>query len=174
VLAVRALPVRPAVGLLLVLCGVSVAVLTGVVWAGSNGRGSAAAVEPAARVDWSAVLAALDQTRSAAFAEADDDALDDVYAAGSPALARDSELSSQLRASGHTAEGVRLVPTSVEVVKSTDRRVVLRVVDVMPPYELVGAGGAVSSSRPGRGPARWVVTLVREGPAWQVYDVRRG
>ena len=78
--ALRAVPVRPAVGLLLVLCGVSVAALTGVVWAGSNGRGSAAAVEPArepaAGADWSAVLAALDKARSAAFAAADDDAFD--------------------------------------------------------------------------------------------------
>lgn len=176
--ALRALPVRPVVGLLLVLCGVSVAALTGVVWAGSNGRGSAAAVgpasEPAAPAGWSAVLAALDQARSAAFAAADDDALDDVYAAGSPALARDSELLDQLRASGHTARGVRLVPTSVEVVESADGRVVLRVVDVMPPYDLVDADGAVSSSRPGRGSAPWVVTLVREGPAWLVYDVRHG
>jgi hypothetical protein len=171
-------PVRPAVGLLLVLCGVSVAVLAGVVWAGSNGRGSAAAVgpanEPVARPDWSAVLAALDQARSAAFASADDDRLDDVYSSGSPALARDTELLGQLSASGRTAAGVRLVPTSVDVVETADRRVVLRVVDVMPPYELVDADGAVSSSRPGRGPARWVVTLVREGPAWQVYDVERG
>jgi hypothetical protein len=175
--ALRAVPVRPAVGLLLVLCGVSVAALTGVVGAGSNGRGSAAAVGPASdrapATDWSALLTALDQARSAAFAGADDDALDDVYAAGSPALARDTERVRQLRASGHTASGVRLVPTSVEVVESTDRRVVLRVLDVMPPYELVDSDGAVSSSRPGRGSARWLVTLVREGPAWQVYDVRR-
>jgi hypothetical protein len=66
------------------------------------------------------------------------------------------------------------VPTSVKVVESADRRVVLRVVDVMPPYQLVDAAGVVSSSRPGRGPARWAVTLLRDGPAWQVYDVRRG
>ncbi len=175
--ALRTVPVRPAVGLLLVLCGVAVAALTGVVWAGSNGRGSAAAVgppsQPAAPTDWSAVLAALDQARSAAFAGADNDALNDVYADGSPALARDTEMLGQLRASGHAARGVRLVPTSVEVVESADRRVVLRVVDVMPPYELVDAH-KVSSSRPGRGSARWEVTLVREGPTWQIYDVRRG
>ena len=184
--ALRALPVRPAVGLLLVLCGVAMAVLTGVVWAGSNGRGSAAAVSPAATraapqaavpatsADWSSVLKTLDQARSAAFAEADADPLASVYATGSPALARDTELLRQLRASGHTASGVRLVPTSVDVVQSADRRVVLRVVDVMPPYELVDTDSAVSTSRPGRGSARWVVTLVREGPTWQVYDIRRG
>ena len=175
--ALRAVPVRPAVGLLLVLCGMAMAVLTGVVWAGSNGRGSAAAVGPAsesaARPDWSAVLAALDQSRSAAFARADVDALDDVYAAGSPALTRDTGLLSQLSASGHTAKGVRLVATSVEVAESADRRIVLRVVDEMPPYELVDADN-VSSTQPGRGSARWVLTLVRESSAWQVYDVRRG
>jgi hypothetical protein len=181
----RTLPVRPAVGMLLVLCGVATAVLAGVVWAGSDGRGSAAAVAPAAApaaaptaasatsVNWSAVLAKFDQARSAAFAEVDVDGLDRVYAAGSPALARDTEVLGQLQASGHTARGVRLVPTSVDVVESDDRRVVLRVVDVMPPFELVDADGAVSSSRPGRGSARWLVSLVREGPAWQVYDVRR-
>ena len=172
----RALPLRPAVGMLLVVCGVSMAVLAGVVWAGSDGRGSAAAVGPAreraTRVDWSAVLAGLDQTRSAAFAAADADGLAGVYAAGSPALVRDKQLLDQLRASGHTARGVRLLPTSIHVVESTDHRVVLRVVDVMPPYELVAAKGGVSS-RPGRAAARWTVTLMREGPAWQVYDVGR-
>jgi hypothetical protein len=179
--ALRAVPVRPAVGLLLVLCGVSMAVLTGVVWAGSNGRGSAAAVgptnrpaaEPATSVDWSAVLATLDQARSAAFAEADADALAAVDAAGSPARTRDTELLDQLRASGFTARGVRLVPTSVEVMESADRRTVLRVVDVMPPYELVDADSAESNTRPGRGSARWMVTLVRDGPAWRVFDVQR-
>jgi hypothetical protein len=181
----RALPLRSALVMMLVICGVSVAVLAGVVWAGSNGRGSAAAVgpangpaaasaaEPVSSVDWSAVLATLDEARSAAFAEADDHGLDGVYAAGSPALARDTALLGQLRTGGLTARGVRLVPTSVEVVTSSDRRTVLRVVDVMPPYELVDVGGAVSSSRPGRESARWVITLVREGPAWQVYDVNR-
>ena len=80
----------------------------------------------------------------------------------------------QLVGRGHTARGVRLVPTSVEVAESADRRVVLRVVDVMPTYELIDSDGAMSSSRPGRGSARWLVTLVREGPAWQVFDIRRG
>jgi hypothetical protein len=174
----QALPLRPVVVALFVLCGFGVAALTGVLWAGSDGRGSAAAVGPAAaqgpRVEWSAVLARLDQSRSAAFAGADVGGLSGVYVAGSPALARDTELVKQLRATGHTARGVRLVPTSVTVVESTEHRVVLRVVDVMPPYELVTADGVVASSRPGRPSARWTVTLVREGVAWQVYDVRRG
>jgi hypothetical protein len=174
----QTLPLRSALVTMLVGCGVAVAVLAGVVWAGSNGRGTAAAVgpanEPTAGVDWTAVLVSLDQARSAAFAEADADALDGVYSAASPALARDTGLLDQLRASGHTARGVRLVPSSVQMVESADRRVVLRVVDVMPPYELIDADGARSLSRPGRGAARWMVTLVREGPTWQVHDVRRG
>ena len=168
---------RTAVVMALVVGVATVAVLGGLVWAGSDGGGTAAAVRPVqdrvSRMDWSAVLGRLDDARSVAFAEADPARLTDVYAAGAPALARDRELLEQLRASGHTAHGVRLEPTSVRVVDVSAQRVVLRVVDVMPPYELVTVGGQVSTTRPGRPAAAWSVTLVHEGSSWRMYDVGR-
>jgi hypothetical protein len=160
-------------------CVLSVAVITGQLWAGAEHGGRAAAVRPAdgqaARVDWSVVLTGLDRSRSLAFAEADPARLDGVYAKSSPALTRDRALLARLRAAGQRATGVELVPTSLKVVGRSDRRVVLRVVDVMAAYELVRADdGATASTRPGRGPATWTVTLVREGSAWRMYDVQRG
>jgi len=167
-----------AVVMALVMGVASIAVFGGMLWAGNDGGESAAAVRPArdpvAGLDWSAVLGRLDLARSQAFAEADPARLADVYAPEAPALARDRELIEQLRASGHTAHGVSLEPTSVQVADVSAHRVDLRVVDVMPPYQLVTADGVISDSRPGRPSAQWSVTLVREGSAWRMYDVRRG
>lgn len=172
---------RIVLGALVLLSGLSMAVLTGLVWAGTDGRGSAAAVGPARTplpaaaqpVDWTSVLGTLDRARSAAFAAADAAQLEAVYATGSPALGRDREVLARLRETGHTARGVRLEPQSVEVVSASARRVVLSVVDVMPAYQLVAADGSVSSSRPGRVAASWSVTLTLGDEGWRVHDVRR-
>ena len=160
-----------------------VAVLTGVVWAGTDGRQSAAEPSAAASrgtvqarptvVSWTEVLAGLDRVRSAAFATADPAVLDQVYAPGSPALARDRLRVAQLRDAGFTAHGVRLDTRSVRVVSSSPDTAVLRVVDVMPPYRLVGRQGRTTASRPGRPAEQWSVTLVRAGASWRVHDVRR-
>ena len=174
----RILSWRAAAVTLMVVCALSMAVFSGLLWAGTDGRGSATAVRPAhkpvPRVDWLAVLSDLDQARSLAFAAGDPTRLADVYAPDGPALARDLELLDRLRATGHTARGVQLVPRSIKVAESSETRMVLRVVDVMPPYELVTFDGDVTSTRPGRPATAWSVTLVREGSAWQMYDVRRG
>jgi hypothetical protein len=173
----------------LVVGSLVLAVLGGVFWAGADGRGTAAAIQsprdpagppdslrPGAGVSeqpWLPVLQQLDEQRSAAFAEADADRLSRVYAPGSPAWARDRSLVAQLRSSGHTALGVRLVPQSVEVVRATASEATLRITDVMPPYRLVGATGTSSTERPGRAAARWLVTLVRTSGEWRVFDVQR-
>jgi hypothetical protein len=162
-----------------------VAVATGVVWAGTDGRHGAAAPTASTTLarehaapnktptSWADVLAGLDQARSRAFAAADPSALDAVYAAGSPALARDRLRVAQLRHAGLTAQGVRLDTQSVRVVRSSQESVVLRVVDVMPPYRLVAPGGGTAASRPGRPAEQWSVTLVWAGGQWCVHDVRR-
>jgi hypothetical protein len=174
----RVLRWRAAAVVLVLVCALSVAVLTGLLWAGTDDHRRAAVVQAtgsqAAQVDWSAVLQDLDRARSLAFAEGDPTRLDGVYAAGSPALTRDRDLLARLRSTGNTAHGVRLVPTSVEVVERGDDRTVLRVVDVMPPYRLVTIDGGVSTSRPGRPATSWSVTLVHERSAWRMYDVQRG
>ena len=173
---------RAALSAVVVLCGLSMAVLVGLVWAGTDGRGSAAAVGPPAAprvapaakpVDWTGVLGRLDRTRSAAFAVGDPVLLAGVYAPGSPALRRDQAVLARLRSTGHTVRGVRLEPQSVQVVDASSRRAVLEVVDVMPAYELVAADGSVTSSRPGRAAARWSVTLTLVDNEWRVLDVQR-
>ena len=173
---------RVAATAAVVLCGLAMAVLTGLVWAGTDGRGSAAAVGPADRrpdpatskpVDWAGVLGRLDQARSTAFAAADPAELARVYAVGSPALRRDQDRLGQLHATGHTARGVRLVPRSVQLVDASAGRAVLHVVDVMPAYQLVAADGSVSSTRPGRAAAGWTVTLSLVNGDWRVLDVQR-
>ena len=51
----------------------------------------------------------------------------------------------------------------------------LAVTDVMPPYRLVDAGGAVVDRAAGaRASGRGRVVLARDGGRWLVYDVVRG
>jgi hypothetical protein len=128
---------------------------------------------PSARPDWPALLQALDAQRSAAFASGDALRLGRVDAPASPALTRDQALLSQLVASGWTAGGVRLRPSSVRLTGQAGDRADLAVLDSLLPYWLVAPDGTVASMRPGRGPRRWSVTLVRVGASWRVFDVRR-
>ena len=191
--ALRAVGWRPVGGALVVMCALSMAVLTGMAWAGARGSDAAAVgatkaasdarsvptaaeARPLARpaaVEWAAVLGRLDAIRSDAFARADAAVLSEVYAPDSPALRRDTALLRQLRRSRQTAHGVRLVARSVQVAEASPEQAVLDVVDVMPSYELVSADGAVTDQRPGRGAARWSVTLDLVAGQWRVLDVRR-
>jgi hypothetical protein len=125
-------------------------------------------------VRWADVLRGLDTTRSAAFAHADPARLAEVYAPASPALRRDRQLLAELVASGTKARDVRLDLRSVEVREGGADRVVLKVTDVMPPYELIGEGGSRGVTQRGRPMARWLVTLVHGTDGWRVYDVVRG
>ena len=126
---------------------------------------------------WSARLRALDRTRSAAFAAGDADALDQVYATRSPALRRDRRAVRDLVAAGLRAVGVRLRAVDVRVVSTAGDQVRLAVTDELAAYRLLDARtGRVVERRPGRGTARWVLTLVRRPDGWRVWDVvrRRG
>lgn len=120
---------------------------------------------------WRAVLVALDARRASAFAAVSPARLGDVYAEDAPALRRDRAQLADLAAAGMHVERLRLRPMTVRVVTRSPRRVVLAVVDVLEPYDVRNARGALLETRPGRGPASWRVTLVRGGDAWRVYDV---
>jgi hypothetical protein len=128
----------------------------------------------AATIDWASILRALDQARSAAFARGDPAGLRAVYAPGAPALQRDQDVLARLTGAGLRAAGLRLTATTVTTADRSGDRVRLAVKDVMPPYRLVDAGGAVVAERPGRGARSWSVVLARAGDRWLVYDVVRG
>ncbi len=178
----------PLVGLPLALVA---AVVVGRVWAAADRPAGPAPLQPArtappttalgttgpptasAAIDWSAVLATLDQRRDAAMVNLDAAALADVYAAGSGPLAVDTASIRQLAAEGARAEGLRLEIRSVQLVRRTATGVTLRVVDRLPAYEIVDAGGRVLERRPGRGPVTWLVDLVPAGDGWRIAAVAR-
>lgn len=133
---------------------------------------SASAPSLAATVDWVAELAALDDRRGEAFSTGDREALTDVDAPGSAALASDSAALGSLASAGVNASGFREVIRSVRPVSVSASVAVLRVVDERPAYTLVRASdGVVVTSRPARAPASWLVELVRGGAGWQVRSV---
>ena len=122
---------------------------------------------------WAETLAALDASRSDAFAAADPAGLDVVYAPGAPALDRDRAALQRLASTGLRARGLRMRTVDVSVIARSPRRVRLHVRDAMPAYQLVDAGGRVVESRSGRPLMAWSVTLTRAGQRWLVYDVER-
>jgi hypothetical protein len=135
-----------------------------------SGRGGDAAPPAAsARVDWSAVLDGLDEARAEALAGADESALADVYAPGSPGLAGDRRLVRALAASGRTASGVRHEVRSLEVLDAGPRHARLRVVDELRPHTLHD-GPAVTrvSARPAR---PHLVELTRTADGWRLVRV---
>jgi hypothetical protein len=177
----------------------TLAAVTGIAWAGADevptaaGIGGSASTSPShatarpattpamtpvpapsAATGWASTLSALDQARSAAFARGDSAGLRAVYAPGAPALHRDQQILARLTGTRLRAEGLRLTATSVAMADRSGGRVRLAVTDVMPPYRLVDAGGAVVAERPGRGARSWTVVLARAGGRWLVYDVVRG
>ena len=123
---------------------------------------------------WSARLRALDRARSRAFATGGIDALESVYAAGSPALRRDRRAVRDLSAAGLRAAGVRLRAVEVRAVSSAADEVRLAVTDELEAYRLLDARtGQVAERRPGRGTARWLLTLFRQPGGWRIWDVTR-
>lgn len=125
-----------------------------------------------APISWQAVLTRLDERRNAALANVDLAALADVYAAGSAPLALDTSLVQRLTAARAHAEGLRLELRSVRLTRRTANRVILRVVDRLPAYDIVGADGRVLERRPGRGEKAWTVELILAGDGWRIAAVQ--
>lgn len=118
----------------------------------------------------SAVLAAWDARRSAAWAAGDVDALAGLYADGSRTGAADVRLLGHYRDRGLTVEGLTTQLLAVSVVRRGPGRLVLDVTD------RVVAGRAVGGTRPvalpvDRASTRRVV-LVRPGRTWLVAESR--
>jgi hypothetical protein len=165
----------------------AVAAVVGIAWGGHSDHASAAAVSargsgPAvtgsgppsasatgAHTDWTRVLAALDAARDRAFEDGDAAVLDGVYLPGSTAGAADRRLLGQLVATGAHARGLHLQLTSVRLESRTSTRVVLRVSDTMPGYDVIGPAG--SQHEAGRGTRSWIVTLGSTGGPWLIDTV---
>jgi serine/threonine protein kinase len=130
----------------------------------SVGPATSSAIEPAAvpsladSTDWLSVLAALDSSRDAAFADADVNELDAVYVPGSAALATDRAALGRLIGAGQRVHGLRFALRSVQLVAQSADEVTLTVVDTLAAYDVVDAGGATASV-PGRGVRTWTVVL---------------
>lgn len=127
-------------------------------------------VQGADRASASAILAAWDARRSAAWATGDVEALAGLYAAGSRTGESDMRLLGHYRDRGLTVEGLTTQLLAVAVVRREPRRLVLDVTD------RVVAGQAVGGTRPvalptDRASARRVV-LVRPGRTWVVAEAR--
>jgi hypothetical protein len=86
-------------------------------------------------------------------------------------LRRDQRRLRELIRAGLRAQGLHLRARSVSLRSRSPTRPVLRVTDVLEPYELRSPDGTLVERRPGRGAVSWLVTLSREAGRWRIYDV---
>lgn len=120
----------------------------------------------AARVDWNAQLAVLDQARSAAFAGTG--ALSAVDAVGSAAYDGDQQRLDALVRQGLRPRGLNLVLASVRPLAATATSARVLVTDTLPSYDLVSASGTIVARNPARATRSWTVTLARTAAGWRI------
>ncbi|MDT7549421.1 MAG: eukaryotic-like serine/threonine-protein kinase [Actinomycetota bacterium] len=125
----------------------------------------------AAVPQWATVLDALDAQRAAAFSAADAGVLTRIYAPTSRLLAADKAAIAGLRAAGQSARGVRHTVRSITTTSYDGRSVVLRVVDVLAPYDVVDRTGKVVQRTAPRGEKAFSVSLVRTAQGWRLLQV---
>jgi hypothetical protein len=110
--------------------------------------------------DWTQVVQSLYLMRAEAFNEVDAQALCDVYAPTSQALADDAELLQLYADAGVHTRGLAFEVITAELVSQEAGRVVLEITDRLPPYELVNSSGAVKAEKEGLPEATWQAVLV--------------
>lgn len=115
-----------------------------------------------------AVLAAWDDRRAAAWAADDAVALRALYAAGSRAAAADVRLLARWRDAGWRVVDLRSQVLALAVVRATDDRLLLRVVDRVAGGRVVGRDGGVVSALPGTTATTRLVDLRRADAGWQL------
>jgi hypothetical protein len=141
--------------------------------AGTTAVGDAAAATglPRSAGEWSAVLAALDARRAAAFARADARLLTSVYAPDSAPLAVDERSIRSLRSVGAVAVGVRHEIRQVRPLGAGAARSRLRFMDRMPAYRIVDVRGATVRTVPARAERLFTVELIRVATGWRIVTV---
>lgn len=120
---------------------------------------------------WRRVLRRLDRRRERAFTDGEVARLRQVYAAGSPLLRRDARVLREYRRRGLRLESARLRLTSVETVRQTSRRVVLRVVDTLARVRVRTPGGRWRVLPRDR-PSERTIVLRRSGTGWRIVGIR--
>jgi hypothetical protein len=110
--------------------------------------------------DWTQVVQSLYTRRAEAFNDVDAEALCDVYAPTSQALADDAELLQMYADSGVHTLGLSFEVVTAELVSQEGGRVVLQITDRLPPYQLVDDDGVVEAEKDGLPEATWQAELV--------------
>lgn len=119
---------------------------------------------------WARQLTALDLQRAQAFAHADPQRLEQVYAS-EQAAAADAATITGYRDRGGRVVGAVLVLDDVRVVRSTSERVELDVVDRLGPTRVVWDDGT-SRALPSDRPTRRVVVLQLTDDGWRISGSR--
>lgn len=139
-----------------------------------SSAGPTATGEPVGEsTSWADILAGLDAARAAAFAAGDTAGLTRVYAAGSASMERDAAALAELNARGLRAVGLTLQIEQVDLVSASVDGTLLRVVDRLPPYQLVDSTGAAVESPPGRESTTWLLTLTPGPDGWLISEIVR-
>lgn len=116
---------------------------------------------------WAGVLGGLDDVRARAFAHADPQLLDQVYASTSTGRADDAAIIRDYASRGARVLGADLVLVSCRVRSLTPQRVSLDVVDRLGAARVAWADGTIRELPRDR-PTRRVVTLVRTPAGWRI------
>jgi hypothetical protein len=125
--------------------------------------------------EWSRIVAALDEARSAAFAARDAAQLDAVYASGSPERDADAERIAALRDAGLRPDGARHRVMSVRVAElRADGSAVLAVVEDQPATALYDAGGTQVGHSPAIGKATMLLDVGRTSGGYRINGVHQG
>jgi hypothetical protein len=128
---------------------------------------------PASGAEWTAVVAALDDARAAAFARADSTLLAGVDAPDSPAYRADAAVVAALRTHRVRADGFVLDVKRVQPRRATAEMAELLVTDSRPAFDWRTSTGAVVARAPARARSTWLVEISRGGAlGWQVVSVR--
>ncbi len=119
--------------------------------------------------EWFAIVEAVDRARGQAYRAGDASPLAEMFADDGPALERERQVLSALRAEDAEVHGWRTEVLAVSVVDYGTDRAVLRVRDRRGAYLLVPAEGASIPVGPAE-PRSWLVTLERELGRWLVIE----
>jgi hypothetical protein len=129
-------------------------------------------VSPSQDDQWAVRLAELDRTRAVAFEHADPSRLDGVYAEGSRGRRADAETIAAYARRGGRVVGAELTILRCRVMRSSDDRVDLEVVDQLGAARVVWNDGT-TTELPRDRPTRRVVTVQRGPQGWRIAASRQ-
>lgn len=128
-------------------------------------------ISPTPDDQWATRLAALDHVRETAFAAADPARLADVYAPGSRGLRADTATIEAYARRGGRVVGAELRVLSCRVIRASDGRAQLEVVDQLAPARVLWDDGS-SRWLPRDRPSRRSLTVVRTDDGWRIAAAR--